>query len=94
MAEKMVEVDGKQVPESNMPEHCYFIQGQWYTEKGLPKELETYKRLWENARASQAKADEQAKMQAKENTQKKNTTPSEQPSEQETTVPTVNKPSK
>jgi hypothetical protein len=48
--EKKVTVDGKEINESEMPKDCFMIQGKWYTEKGLPPELASYKRLWEEKR--------------------------------------------
>lgn len=45
--ERMIWVDGKQIPKSQMPNvSCFKINGKWYSEKGLPPELAAYKRLW------------------------------------------------
>ena len=74
MQEKTIEVDGKKVKESEMPKDCFLIQGKWYTEKGLPKELAAYKRLWEEAKA--AKQLGKTGVQEGENDEKKSTTPS------------------
>jgi len=52
MQEKTIEVDGKKIKESEMPKDCFLIQGKWYTEKGLPKELAAYKQLWVAAKAT------------------------------------------
>jgi len=46
MQKNTIMVDGKEIKESDMPANCFMIQGKWYTEKGLPKELEAYKCLW------------------------------------------------
>ena len=88
MQEKTVIVDGQEIAESKMPKNCFMIQGKWYTEKGLPKELEAYKRLWDEVR--QTKQLGVTADPVKENAQKKSTTPPVPPSDQETTVPTAN----
>ena len=79
MQERMVKVDGKEIKESEMPEYCFMIQGEWYTEKGLPKELRAYKRLWTEARA--AKSLDEPSEKSKKGESKKTTTPTEQPSD-------------
>jgi hypothetical protein len=88
MPEKMVIVDGKPIEESKMPKHCFMIQGQWYTENGLPKELEGYRRLWDEAK--QSKQLGITAEQAKENVKKKNTAPPVPPSDPSNTAPTAN----
>jgi hypothetical protein len=42
-----IKVDGKEINLSEMPKHCFLIQGEWYTEKGLPSHLSSYKFLWD-----------------------------------------------
>jgi hypothetical protein len=64
------------------------IQGQWYTENGLPKELENYRRLWDEAK--QSKQLGITAEQAKENVKKKNTAPPVSPSDPSNTAPTAN----
>jgi len=73
MQEKMIEVDGKTIKESEMPKDCFLIQGKWYTEKGLPKELAAYKRLWADVKATKqlGKTDDEEKKPH----EKKSTTP-------------------
>ena len=88
MPEKTVIVDGKSIDESKMPKDCFMIQGQWYTEKGLPKELEAYKRLWEEAK--QTKQLGITAEQAEENVKKKSTIPPVPPSDPANTVHTAN----
>jgi hypothetical protein len=46
MAEQIVKVDGKEIKASEMPKNCFMVQGEWYTEKGLPDNLSAYKYLW------------------------------------------------
>ena len=82
MQERVVEVDGKKIKESEMPKDCFLIQGKWYTEKGLPKELAAYKRLWDEVRATK----QLGKTDDKEGKphEKKSTTPTSAPTSEPT----------
>ena len=76
MQEQTIIVDGKEIKESEMPKDCFLIQGKWYTEKGLPKELVSYKRLWTDAKSTKqlGTTDEKGKKEEL----KKTTIPTEQ----------------
>jgi len=81
MQEQTIIVDGKEIKESEMPKDCFLIQGKWYTEKGLPKELVSYKRLWTDAKSTKqlGTTDEKGK---KEELKKTTTPPGRVPTEQ------------
>jgi hypothetical protein len=73
VAETTVKVDGKIIKASEMPKNCYLINGEWYTEKGLPEKLLAYKQLWENDKVSATDAKKKLKSQVTQ-------TPSSEPS--------------